>query len=155
MAGWIKMPLGTEVGLGQSDILCQMGIQLPQKKAQPQISGPYLLWPNGFMDQVCSWYGGRPRPRRYFVKWGSTPWIGARTAPTFRPMSPISATADCWALVKITTTRQPTLIHNCTVCRVWKEVQYRNTLKIIQSHAKLDSMRWFSHRCSPSPRAAT
>ena len=43
MAGWIKMPLGTEIGLDQSDILCQMVIQLPQKKAQPPIFGPYLL----------------------------------------------------------------------------------------------------------------
>jgi len=37
MAGWIKMPLGTEVGLGPGDFLCQMGTQLPlpKKGAEP------------------------------------------------------------------------------------------------------------------------
>jgi len=28
----------------------------------PQIFGPCLLWPNGWMDQDVTWYGGRPRP---------------------------------------------------------------------------------------------
>jgi len=30
----------------------------------PPIFGPYLLRPNGCMDQDVSWYRGRPRPRR-------------------------------------------------------------------------------------------
>jgi len=33
MAGWIKMPLGTEVSLGPGDIVLD-GIQLPQKGAE-------------------------------------------------------------------------------------------------------------------------
>jgi len=28
-----------------------------------------VLWPNGWMDQDATWYGGRPRPRRYCVRW--------------------------------------------------------------------------------------
>jgi len=47
-AGWIKMPLGTRVGLGPGDIVLD-GIQLhlPKKGAQqPQFSA-HVLWPNG------------------------------------------------------------------------------------------------------------
>jgi len=29
-----------------------------------------VLWPNGWMDQDTSRYGGRPRPRRHCVRWG-------------------------------------------------------------------------------------
>jgi len=46
-----------------------MGTQLPSPKgAQPPIFGPYLLRPNGCMDQDTTWYGGRPRPRRLRVR---------------------------------------------------------------------------------------
>jgi len=34
------------------------------------IFGPYLLRPNGCMDQDVSWYGATPRPRRLCVRWG-------------------------------------------------------------------------------------
>jgi len=63
MVGWIKMPLGTEVGLGSGDIVLD-GIQLPTERgtAAP-LFGPCLLWPNGWMDQDATWYGDRPRPR--------------------------------------------------------------------------------------------
>jgi len=64
MAGWIKMPLGREVGLSQSDIVLDGDPAPPHPKgAEPPISGPYLLWPNGWMDQDGTWYGGRPQPR--------------------------------------------------------------------------------------------
>jgi len=40
-----------------------MGSQLALPKgAQLPIFGPYLLRPNGCMDQDATWYGGRPRP---------------------------------------------------------------------------------------------
>ena len=29
-----------------------------------------VLWPNGWMDQDATWYGGRNRPRRRCVRWG-------------------------------------------------------------------------------------
>ena len=50
-----------------------MGTQLPLPKGAQRplpIFGPYLLWPNGWMDHDATWYGGRPRPRRHCVKWG-------------------------------------------------------------------------------------
>jgi len=28
-----------------------------------------MLWPNGWMDQDATWYGGRPRPRPHCVRW--------------------------------------------------------------------------------------
>ena len=42
----------------------------PQKGAQPPIFGPCLLWPNDWMHQDATWYGGRPHPRRLCVRWG-------------------------------------------------------------------------------------
>jgi len=43
------------------------------------------LWPNGWMDQDATWYGGRPRPRRVerqCVRWGPDPPKGAQP-PSF------------------------------------------------------------------------
>jgi len=54
--GWIKIPLGTEVGLGPGHIVLDGD---PQGKRH---SSPHL-WPNGWMDQDTTCYGGRPRPR--------------------------------------------------------------------------------------------
>ena len=52
MAGWIKMPLGREVGLGPRDIVLDGDpAPPPQKGAEPPVFGPCLLWPNGWMDQ--------------------------------------------------------------------------------------------------------
>ena len=53
MAGWIKMPLGREVGLDAGNIVLD-GNPAP-KGAQPRIFGPCLLWPNGWMDQYATW----------------------------------------------------------------------------------------------------
>ena len=39
-------------------------------RERPPIFGPYLLQPNGRMDQDATWYGGRPQPRRLCVRWG-------------------------------------------------------------------------------------
>jgi len=55
--GWIKMKLGKQVGLGPGHIvldgdpapLLQRGI------APPPNFGPYLFWPNGWMDQDATW----------------------------------------------------------------------------------------------------
>jgi len=48
-------------------------LPLPKRGAEPQIFGPYLLWPNGWMDQDGTWHGGRPQPRRLCVRWGPSP----------------------------------------------------------------------------------
>jgi len=62
MAGWIKMPLGMEVGLDPGDfVLVANPVPLPKKGAEPPICGTCLLWPNGWMDQDATWHGGGPR----------------------------------------------------------------------------------------------
>jgi len=50
-------------------------LPLPNKKAQPPIFVPCLLWPNGWMDQDATWYDGRLRPGQHCVICGpsSTP----------------------------------------------------------------------------------
>ena len=42
------------------------------KGARTPNFGPYLLRPNGCIDQDGTWHGGRPRPRRLCVRWGPT-----------------------------------------------------------------------------------
>jgi len=91
MARWIKMPLGRKVGLDPRDIMFDDDqLPLPKKRAEPPIFGPYLLCSNGWMDldvTYVTWYGGRRRPKRHCVEWGSNspPEKGVRV-PNFRPM---------------------------------------------------------------------
>jgi len=68
-AGWIKMPLGMEVGLGPDDFVLNADPVCSRKKgtAPHPIFGPCLLWPNGWMVQDATWYRGKPRPRRRCV----------------------------------------------------------------------------------------
>jgi len=69
MAGWIKIPLGREVGLSPCDIeLDGDPATLSQKGAEPPIFSPCLLWPNGWMDQDATWYGIRPQLRPHCVR---------------------------------------------------------------------------------------
>jgi len=79
--GRIKMKCGMQVGLSSGHTVLD-GTQLPLPKGtQPPIFGPYLLRPNGCMDQDVTWYGAKPRPRRLCVRWGprfpSPKWGGA------------------------------------------------------------------------------
>jgi len=67
--GRIKMKLGMQVGLGSRHIVLD-GDTAPLAKGAPPIFGPYLLRPNGCMDQDATWYGGRSRPRRLCVRRG-------------------------------------------------------------------------------------
>jgi len=60
-AGWIKMPLGTEVKLGPGDAVL-VGVVAPPKRGKPPVFGSCLLWPNGWMDEDAN---GR---RRQFVR---------------------------------------------------------------------------------------
>jgi len=39
-------------------------------RARSPIFGPFLLWPNGWMHEDATWYGGRPQPRGLCVRWG-------------------------------------------------------------------------------------
>jgi len=65
------MPLGMEVGLGSVNFVFMETQLFPEKGHSPHpIFGPCLLWPNGWMDQDATWYGGKPWPRRRCVRWG-------------------------------------------------------------------------------------
>jgi len=71
MAGWIKMPLGRDVGLSPSDIVLHGDPSpLPEKGTEPPIFGSCLLQPKGWMYQDVTWYGSRPQPRPHYVRWG-------------------------------------------------------------------------------------
>jgi len=70
MAGWIKTPRGREVGLGPSDIVLDGDPDpLLKKGAEHPTFGACLLWPNGWVDQDATRYGGRPRPRPHCARW--------------------------------------------------------------------------------------
>ena len=58
--------------------------QLPQKRDTAPYFGPCLLWPNGWMHQDTTWYGGRHRPRRHCVRCGPAP-PKRGTAPILSP----------------------------------------------------------------------
>jgi len=51
-AGWIKMPLGVEVGLGQGNIVLDGDPAPPKNGHSTPLLGPYLLWPNGRPSQL-------------------------------------------------------------------------------------------------------
>jgi len=59
MAGWIKMLLGTKVGLGSGSIVFDADPVPPPSRAESPIFDPCLLWPNSWMDQDATWYKGR------------------------------------------------------------------------------------------------
>ena len=85
-AGWINMALGTEIGLGPGDCV-RWGPSYPRKTGTPMhphpIFGPGLLWPNGWMDQDATWYGGKRRPRRRCVRWGHSTFLKGAQPPVF------------------------------------------------------------------------
>ena len=87
MSGWIKMPHHMVVGLSPGDfVLDGDPAPLPKNGAEPTNFGPCLLRPNGCMDQVATWYGGRPRPRRHCIRCGPSspsPKRGRSPSPQF------------------------------------------------------------------------
>ena len=92
-AGWIKMTLGMEVGLGPGHIAldARWGLRSPPKKgaeAPSPILCPILLWPHGWMHQDGTWYGDSPRHKRLVIDGdpATLPEKGG-TGPNFWPMS--------------------------------------------------------------------
>ena len=53
----------------------------PKGHNSPLNFGRCLLWPNGWMDQNATWYGGRPQRRRHCFRWRHVP-IGKRFEPS-------------------------------------------------------------------------
>ena len=92
----MKLAPGMEVGLGPGHIVLHGDpFPLPQKggRAPPPIFGPYLMRPNGWMDEAGTWHRGRPEPRRLCVGWGPSPLPPkAGEAP---PSPPFSAHFYC------------------------------------------------------------
>jgi len=80
-AGWIKMPIGTMVGLGRTT-LCYMQAQLHHSQgAQPPDFGPCRLWPNGCMDQDATYYECRRLPKPHCITWDPAPSSQKRHSP--------------------------------------------------------------------------
>jgi len=97
-AGWIKIPLATEVGLGPGDIALD-GYPAPHPKGCTTLNfRPCLLWSNGWMDQDGTWYGGQPRPRPHCARWrlsSPCPEKGPQPPPSnFQPMSVVAKRLD-------------------------------------------------------------
>ena len=88
-AAWINMPLGTEVGLGPDNIVLDKDpAPLPKKGAEPppQFSAHFYS---------ATWYGGRPQPRGFCVRWEPSPSPKRRRSPpNFRPMFVVAKRLD-------------------------------------------------------------
>ena len=104
MARWIKMPLGMKVGLDPGDCV-RWGPSSPSPKrgCSPPIFGPCLLWPNGWMDQECTWHGGGPRSRPHCARWGpsSPPQKRCRAPSQFSAHFLCSQTAGCIKVLEV------------------------------------------------------
>jgi len=96
------MKLGVQVGLGPGQIVLDGHPVLPPKGAPPHpIFDPYLLRPNGCMDQDATWYGARPQPRQLCVRWGSRSTLPKKEAeppPQFSAHFYCGQTAACIAM---------------------------------------------------------
>ena len=86
-AGWMKVALGMEVGLRPGHIVLDGDpAPLPKKGADPPIFGPFLLWPNGWMDEDATWYRSRPRPMPLCIRRVPRyPRKGHSSPPVFGP----------------------------------------------------------------------
>jgi len=96
MAGCIKMPLGMEVGLSPGDFVLNGDPSPPQEGAGPPVFGACLLWPNGCMVQDATWYGGMPRPRRHYVRWGPNSPSPKRGRAPSSIFGPCQLWPNCW-----------------------------------------------------------
>jgi len=95
--GWIKMPLGTMVGLGPGNIVLDAD-PAPLQGAQPPNFGPCLLWPNGCMDEDATWYVGRLWPRPHCVTWRPSSPSQKGHSLNVRPLSVVAK----WSLISAT-----------------------------------------------------
>ena len=90
MAGWTKMPLGMEVGLGPSDFVFDGDSATPEKghtHPHPFLAHVYCGQTAGCIKVPLGTDRGKPRPRRRCVRWGrSSPLKGAQP-PSFWFMS--------------------------------------------------------------------
>jgi len=82
MAGWIKMPLGMEVGFGPGDFVLDGDPATPKKGHSPPFSTHVYCGQTAVcIDQDTIWYGGRHQPRRHCVRWGLLPHVKGHSSP--------------------------------------------------------------------------
>jgi len=122
-AAWIKMPLGTEVGLGLRDIVLDENPASPPLKGHsPQfLAHVYCGQTAGRMKTPLGTeldcYGTRPRPRPHCVRRGpSSPRKGhSSPPPSFRPMSIVATVAHTVELLlyKTRTASSRHMRHEC------------------------------------------
>jgi len=96
--GRIKMKLGVQVGLGPGHIALDGDPAPPPPKGQrgtAPIFGPYLLRPNGCMDQDVTWYPGRLDPGDFVLDGDPTP----TPKNCFSSHVPCGQTAGCIKMV--------------------------------------------------------
>jgi len=69
------MPLGMELGLSPGDFVLDGDPAPLPKRGQSPLPDfrPFLLWPNGWMHQDATWYGGWPQPRGLCVRCEPSP----------------------------------------------------------------------------------
>jgi len=94
MAAWIKMPLGTEVGLGPGDCV-RWGPSLPQKKGHTH---PTQFLAHVYCGQTAGWIKmplHLVRKQRC-VRWGRSSPLKGTQSPSFRLMSIVAKWLDGW-----------------------------------------------------------
>ena len=74
-AGWIKLPLGMEVGRSPGHVVLDGNPAPPRNGPSSPLPtfDPCLLWPNGWMNQDATSYGDKPWPRPRCVRWERPP----------------------------------------------------------------------------------
>jgi len=102
-AGWIMMPLDTEVWPRPRRHCVRWGPSSPSPKSQyPLLFGPCLFWPSGWMDHDATWYGGRSRPRRHCIRWGHSCPRKGYSSPLFSAHvycgQTVAHLSYCWVL---------------------------------------------------------
>ena len=91
------MKLGTRVGLGPGHIVLDGAPAPPHPKGHsPTIFGPYLLRPNGCMDQDVIWYELGLGPGDFVLDGDPAPLPkrGPEPPPNFRPMFSVAKRLD-------------------------------------------------------------
>ena len=97
-AGWIKMALVMEVGLGPGhDVIDGDPAPLPKRRQSPQFSAHFYCGQTAgcIKMPIGTWYRVRPQPRRLCVRWrpSSPPKKGGQPL-NFRPMSIVAKRLD-------------------------------------------------------------
>jgi len=72
MVEWMKMKVGVQVGLGPGHIVLEGDpAPPPYRGTAPHIFAPYLLWPNGWVNQDGTWHGGGSESKPHCATWGA------------------------------------------------------------------------------------